>query len=94
MDDRELFLNGVLAFSDVFRSLNMDVGAVTVVVSERDGRTMEHILTQKDNMVASALYDDRYSTPKADRTIREFKIAGVTFQYRVKPFMLPNGDVI
>lgn len=93
-DDREEFLNGVLAFSDAMRCVNLNPETVTIVVSEEDGRRLEHILTQMNTMLISTSNDPRYSQPKADRTVREFKVAGVRFQYRPKLFKMPNGDVL
>lgn len=94
MDDREEFLSGVLAFSDAMRACNLNVESMTIVLSEDDGRRLEHILTQMNHMLISTSNDPRYSMPKADRTVREFKIAGVKFQYRPKLFKTPNGDVL
>lgn len=92
--DREHFLDGVLAFSYTLRALNMEPGDITIVLSENDGRRLEHILTEMNQMVISANNDPRYSSPKADRTVREFMVAGIRFQYRPKLFKLPNGDVL
>lgn len=93
-DYREEFLNGVLAFSDAMRANNLTVSDMTITVSEKDGRRMEHMLTQRDMFVISAQSDPRYSTGKADKHLREFMIAGVRFQYKTKPYLMPNGDII
>ena len=76
------------------RACNLNVESMTIVLSEDDGRRLEHILTQMNHMLISTSNDPRYSMPKADRTVREFKIAGVKFQYRPKLFKTPNGDVL
>lgn len=93
-DDREEFLSGVLAFSDAMRCVNLNPEAVTIILSEDDGCRLEHILTQMNTMLISTSHDPRYSQPKADRTVREFRVAGVKFQYRPKLFKMPNGDVV
>lgn len=93
-DSRETFLNGVLALSDAMRAVHLHPNKMTVVLSEKDGLALEHMLTREQYLVVSAASDPRYSTPKADKHIREFKIAGITFQYRVKPFILPSGEII
>lgn len=94
IDDREEFLNGVLAFSRAMRSVGLNPQDVTVVLSEKDGRTMEHILTQRAHILLLELVDDRFSSAAADNHIREFRVAGVKFQYRCRPFMLPSGKVV
>lgn len=94
MDAREEFLSGVLAFENALRSINFRAEDVTVLLSEKNGRALEHILTRDQYLFASAQRDDRYSTPKADKHIREFQVAGLKFQYRVKPIKLPSGDII
>lgn len=93
-DDREEFLNGVMAFSMAMRGVNLDPEKATIILSEEDGIRLEHILTQMNHMLISTSSDPRYSQPKADRTVREFKVGGVKFQYRPKLFKLPNGDVL
>jgi len=46
MDAREEFLSGVLAFENALRSINFRAEDVTVLLSEKDGRALEHILTR------------------------------------------------
>lgn len=94
LDGRERILDAVLALSHAMRENSMHPDKMTISLSEEDGRAMEHILTQKERLVISGAYDTRYSTRKADGHLREFKLCGVTFQYRTRPFMLPSGEVV
>lgn len=93
-DEREEFLNGVLEFKSAMRCVNLDPEAATIILREEDGIRLEHILTQMNHMLISTSNDPRYSQPKADRTVREFKVAGVKFQYRPRLFKMPSGDVL
>lgn len=95
MDDaRETFMNGVLAFAHAMKAIHLHPDQMTVVLPEKDGIALEHHLTQEQCLVVSGAHDPRYSTPKADKHVREFKVAGVTFQYRTKPFILPSGEIV
>lgn len=87
-------MHGFLALRDAMASCGLDPDKATVVVSEKDGQRMEHMMLRSDRFVVSAACDPRLSRPKADRNIREFEIAGVKVQYRTKPFLLPSGDVL
>jgi hypothetical protein len=80
--------------SHAMRENNLHPDKMTITLSEDDGRAMEHILTREQRLVISGAFDPRYSTRKADGHIREFKLCGVTFQYRTRPFMLPSGKVV
>lgn len=69
MDTREEFLNGVLAFSQALRSVNLNPNDALVQLSEDDGRRLEHILTQLDMFTISPQH------------VRGFRVAGIKFWY-------------
>lgn len=91
-EEREEFLNGVLAFSDAMRSVRIDPQALSIVLSEEDGRRLEHILTRNNMMVMTERTDPRYSQPAEDGT-REMQVAGVKFVYRAKLWKFPSGAI-
>lgn len=93
-EPREHFLDGIMAFRHAMKSINMEPSKMTVIISEEDGRKLEHYLTRLNQFTISPHNDPRYSTPKADKHIREFEVCGVKFQYRTKPFMMPSGDIL
>lgn len=91
---RETFLDGCIKLGHMLDDVNIDPNDVVIVLTEKDGRRLEHLLTQLDHMIISTDSDPRYSTRKADGHVREFKVAGIKFQYRPKLYKLPSGDVI
>ncbi len=92
-DDKTKLMETLQAFSDGLCELNMDPEKVTIVVGHDDGIRLEFILSSLEQMIVTDSMDQRASSPKADRTIREFRILGMRIQYRPKLYKMSSGEI-
>ena len=89
-DDKTKLMETLQAFSDGLCELNMDPEKVIIVVGHDDGVRLEFILSSLRQMIVTDTMD--LSSPKADRTIREFRVLGMRIQYRPKLYMMLSGE--